>query len=190
MWPARPAFGGDAMKSPGVTPREPAFEQFFRDAYQPLLRDIMFIAGNLHEAEDAVCSAMAEVLQRWETIENPRAYARRAAISNLIKARQRGQTRIRERMIARGDVLPDHDPDAGLTAWEEQEWVLLLLKSLPQAQREVLACIVDMFPQREIAQLLGKSEAAIRQNLRAARKRLRSHLAETMPGGRPGERQR
>lgn len=178
------------MRSPGISPREPAFEQFFRNAYLPLVRDIIFIGGNPDEAEDAVCSAMAEVFQRWDTIENPRAYARRAAISNLLKNRQRGPSRIRKRMIARGDVPSDHELDAGLTAWEERQWVLRLLKSLPLAQREVLTCMVDEFPQREIAQLLGKSEAAVRQNLCAARKRLKSHLAETDAEGRPGERQR
>jgi RNA polymerase sigma factor (sigma-70 family) len=167
------------MRSPEVTPSGSAFEQFFRDAYRPLLRDIIFIGGNPHEAEDALCSAMAEVFQRWETIENPRAYARRAAISNLIKSRQRGLSRVRQRLVTQGDVPPDHELDAGLTAWEEQEWVLLLLKSLPLAQREVLACMVDTFSPREIAQLLGKTEAAVRQNLCAARKRLTRHLAET-----------
>jgi RNA polymerase sigma factor (sigma-70 family) len=167
------------MSSPGGTHPEQAFDRFFRIAYLPLLRDIIFVGGNQHEAEDAVCHAMAQVFERWETIENPRAYARRAAISNLIKSRQRGPGRVRERLIERGDFLPDHDLDAGLTAWEEQEWVLVLLKSLPEAQREVLACIVDEFPRREIAQLLGKTEAAVRQNLCAARRRLRSHLAET-----------
>src|SRR5580698_6603683 len=137
------------MSSAEVTPPGPGFEQFFRYAYRPLLRDIIFAGGNLHEAEDAVCSAMVEVFQRWETIENPRAYARRAALSNLIKSRQRGLSRTRERLVTRGDVLPDHDVDAGLTTWEEQDWVLRLLKSLPRAQREVLACMVDMFSQRE-----------------------------------------
>jgi DNA-directed RNA polymerase specialized sigma24 family protein len=56
--------------------------------------------------------------------------------------------------------------------------VRLLLKSLPPAQREVLACMVDTFTRQEIAQLLGKTEVAVRQNLCAARKRLARCLAE------------
>ena len=122
---------------------------------------------------------MTEVLQRWETIENPRAYARRAAISNLIKDKQRGLQRIQKRLIQRGDVPLEHDLDPGLIVWEQREWVTLLLKSLPPAQREVLACMVDMFTPQEIAQMLGKTEAAVRQNLCAARKNLASCLAET-----------
>lgn len=157
----------------------PGFEEFYRGAYRPLLRDVMCVGGTPHEAEDAVSAAMAEVLQRWDTIENPRGYAYRVAISSMIKSRQRGLKRIRERLIQVGDIPPEHELDPCLTAWEEQEWVTTLLKSLPPAQREVLAYMVDMLTRQEIAQLLGKTEAAVRQNLCAARKSLASYLAET-----------
>ena len=53
-----------------------------------------------------------------------------------------------------------------------------VLKSLPPAQREVLACMIDEFTRQEIARLLGKTEAAVRQNLHAARMRLATWLAE------------
>ena len=166
----------------------PAFEEFFRGRLiSRCCGTSSSRAGTLHEAEDAVSAAMTEVLQRWDAIENPRAYTRRAAISNLIKNKQRGLPRIRERLIQRGDVPLEHDLDPGLAAWEQQEWVTLLLKALPPAQREVVACMVDMFTLQEIAQMLGKTEAAVRQNLCAARKRLRSYLAETdarTPGAR------
>jgi RNA polymerase sigma factor (sigma-70 family) len=167
-----------------ATPPSAAFEEFFRTSYQPLLRDVIFAGGSPHEAEDALSTAMMEVLQRWDTIKNPRAYARRAAISNLIKSKQRGLQRTQERLIQRGDVPVDHDLDPGLMVWEQQEWVTMLLKSLPPAQREVLACIVDTFTQPEIARLLGKTEAAVRQNLCAARKKLAHYLTETDGSGR------
>jgi RNA polymerase sigma factor (sigma-70 family) len=175
--------GGEAEPTPSahMSPAEAdasAFANLFRDAYQALLRDAIFAGGNYYEAEDAVSAALEEVLRRWDKIENPRAYARKAAISNLIKNKQRGQQRIRARMIQRGDYQLERDLDPGLTVWEEQEWVMQLLESLPTAQREVLACIIDMFPRKEIAQLLGKTDAAVRQNLCAARKSLMSYLAE------------
>jgi RNA polymerase sigma factor (sigma-70 family) len=165
--------------------RTTPFEELFRDAYQALLRDAIFAGGDLHEAEDAVSAALEEVLRRWDRIDNPRAYARRATISLLIKNKERGQQRIRDRIVQRGEYPTEHDLDPGLTVWEEQEWVMQLLESLPAAQREVLACMVDMFPRKEIAQLLGKTDAAVRQNLCAARKSLVSHLAATGPGSCP-----
>jgi RNA polymerase sigma factor (sigma-70 family) len=155
-----------------------AFGEFFRNAYQPLVRDVIFAGATPEEAEDAVAAAMVEVLKRWDEIGHPRAYARQAAINKMYQSRQRGLGRLRERLIERGDVLAEGGLDPGLLVWEQQEWVTLLLKSLPQAQREVLACMVDMFTPPEIAGLLGKTEAAVRQNLCAARKKLTRRLGE------------
>ena len=83
------------MKRLKAMPAEQDFAEFFRSAYRPLLRDIIFVSGNPHEAEDALCAAMLEVLDRWDRIDNPRGYTRRAAISNLIKNKQRGLGRSR-----------------------------------------------------------------------------------------------
>jgi RNA polymerase sigma factor (sigma-70 family) len=160
-------------------PRRPKnFEEFYRADYRSLMRDVIFAGGKPHEAEDVISTAMIEVLQRWESIKNPRAYARRAAIRNLIKDRQR-ELRIQERLTQSGQVPPEHYLDPSLMVWEQQEWVTLLLKSLPPAQREVLAWTVDTFKPREIAQLLGKTEAAVRKNLQDVRRRLADCLAET-----------
>jgi RNA polymerase sigma factor (sigma-70 family) len=183
----------NAVSGPKITKAAlcgPAFEEFFRDAYRPLLRDVVFAGWNPQEAEDAVSDALEEVLERWASIENPRAYARRAAISNLIKNKERGQARTQMRQIQRGDVPPEHYLDPGLLVWEQHEWVKQLLESLPPAQREVVAYMVDTFSQQEIALLLGKTEAAVRQNLRAARRRLAEYLAPTHGDkgvGSPGE---
>lgn len=166
---------GQEAPPPGL-----AFGEFFRNAFVPVVRDVIFAGATPEEAEDAVAAAMLEVLRRWDDIASPRAYARRAAINEMIKTRQRGLDRITERLIERGDVMPDADLDPGLLVWEQREWVTLLLKSLPPAQREVLACMVDMFTPQEIAQQLGKTEAAVRQNLCAARRKLASRL------GKPG----
>jgi RNA polymerase sigma factor (sigma-70 family) len=157
---------------------EQDFAEFFRSAYQPLLRDVIFVSGNLQEAEDALSAAMLEVLAGWDRINNPRGYARRAAISHLIKNKQRGLKRTQHRLIEQGQVPATHGLDPGLSAWDEQEWVTQLLKSLPSAQREVLACMIDQFSRKETAQILGKTEAAVRQNLRAARKKLVAFLTE------------
>jgi RNA polymerase sigma factor (sigma-70 family) len=166
------------LNEPNPSLSSPGFEAFFRNAYKPLVHAVMFAGGDPHQAEDAVSAAMVDVLQRWDEIVNPRAYARRAAISHLINAKKRGLERIRARIIEQGHIPPEHAPDPDMVIWEQQEWVTLLLKSLPPAQREVMACIFDTLTCQEIAQLLGKTDAAVRQNLRAARKRLASYLAE------------
>ncbi len=104
--PAELALRGNAVRRREAAPPAEAFKEFFGVAYQPLLRDSLFAGGNPHEAEDAVSAATAEVLQRWDTIKNPRAYARWASISNLIKSKPRKRQRIQERLVQRGDVSP------------------------------------------------------------------------------------
>jgi RNA polymerase sigma factor (sigma-70 family) len=154
-------------------------EEFYCNSYRPLVRDVIFAGARYHEAEDAVSEAMVELLRRWDTIENPLAYARRAAINHVLRTRQRGMSRIAGRLVERGDVPPEGDLDPGLLVWEQREWVTLLLKSLPDAQRQVLAFVVDEFRPQEIARLLGKTEASVRQNLCAARKQLAERLGRT-----------
>lgn len=170
-----------ASRLPAAKAHADAFTDLFKDAYQVLVRDVICAGGNPHEAEDVVNTALEEVLRKWDKIENPRAYARKAAINHLIKNRQRGQQRIRARMIERGDYRLERYSDPGLTVWEKQQWVMQFLEPLPPAQREVLAYMVDEFTPKEIAQLLGKSEAAVRQNLCTARKTLISYLAQAPP---------
>lgn len=53
-----------------------------------------------------------------------------------------------------------------------------ILSSLPPAQREVLALVVDGFTPVEIARMLGGTAVAVRQNLRAARVKLTMTLLE------------
>jgi RNA polymerase sigma factor (sigma-70 family) len=168
---------GDSL--PQSAPKmPPATEEFYRKTYPRLLRYAIFVAsGNVHDAEDAVSAALLEVCSRWEKIENPAAYARRVIINNLSKGMQGGLRRTCERQIQRGDYpRPSQDPN--LTVWEDWEWVMQLLRSLPPAQRKVLACMIDEASTREIAELLGKTDATVRQNLHAARTRLKHHLAQ------------
>lgn len=89
---ARPDLSGNAMKRQEPPSHEQDFEEFYRSSYRPLLRDVIVAGGNPHEAEDALSAAMVEVIQRWDKITNPHAYARRAAISNLIKNKHKRQT--------------------------------------------------------------------------------------------------
>lgn len=64
---------GASGASPGVTwARSPCRVLSFRNAYRPLVRDVIFAGWNPDEAEDAVSAAMIEVLQRWDSIGNPR----------------------------------------------------------------------------------------------------------------------
>lgn len=165
-------------------------EAFFREAYRPLVRIALYAGGTREEAEDAASDVIEDVTRRWDKIAKPLAYARKAVVSNLIKEKTRGMDRDRRRQVEPGLGAPEAGDDRELTLWEDVQWVVQLLNALPPAQRDVMAFIVDEFAPAEIAALFGKTPEAVRQNLRAARQRLKSAVkgedaGETLP--RPKE---
>ena len=147
------------------------FIRFFRAEYRRLMVTVMSVGATREEADEAAASAMEEVLRRWDRIEAPLAYGKRAALSNFFKEKERGLDRIRGRLMQGAEAQRDGAGDAGLNVWEDTEWVMQILSSLPPAQRDVLALAVDGFALAEVARLLGKTGDAVRQNLHAARTR-------------------
>ncbi|MQA73095.1 MAG: RNA polymerase sigma-70 factor [Solirubrobacterales bacterium] len=137
--------------------------------------------GSVAEAEDVVQEALLRLhraLEAGERIESPKAYlatvVTRLAIDELRSARAR-----RERYV--GEWLPEP-----LLASEEDDPAqhaeiadslslafLVLLESLSPEQRAVLL-LRDVFdyPYREVAEIVGKSEPAVRQLATRARRRV------------------
>jgi RNA polymerase sigma-70 factor (ECF subfamily) len=154
----------------------PGFADFFRAAYRELLKTAMYGGATRHEADEAAAAAMKEVLRRWDELDDPLAYARRAVVSNVIKEKTRNLDRVRRRQVEQSAGTVEGREDPNLTVWEDREWVTQMLRSLARGQREVVAFIVDGFTPTEISALLGRSPAAIRQSLHDARLRLKETL--------------
>lgn len=170
------------------TPRKPAppgFVDFFQKAYRAVIQTVLYAGASYHEAEEAAAAGMEEVFRRWDQISSPLAYARRAALTSFLKEKERGLDRVRHRMAGRAEARQEGTADAGLTIWEDGQWVGQILSSLPPAQREVMAFITDGFTPGEIATMLGKTPDAVRQNLHAARARLTKELHDLQQGPHP-----
>ncbi len=168
-----------AMPTPRVEPGTGAVQEFvafFRAGYRELLKAAMYAGATKHQADEAAATAMRDVLRRWGELDDPLAYARRAVISNFIKEKTRGLDRVRRRQVELGAGTAEAREDPGLTVWEDREWVMQMLRSLPAGQRNAMAFIVDGFTPTEIAALLGRSPEAIRQSLHDARLRLKEAL--------------
>jgi RNA polymerase sigma factor (sigma-70 family) len=157
--------------------RNEAIEAWFRESYPRLLADLMALGAGFDEAKELAGDAAVSTIERWEAVSHPYAYARKVAFHLLIKSRERGPHRLTERLIQNGRVM-DSGLDPGLTAWEDKQWVLDLLDSLPPAQRKVIACVIDDLSTKEAATLLGKTPDNIRRALADARKRLKHDLAK------------
>jgi RNA polymerase sigma-70 factor (TIGR02957 family) len=151
--------------------------------------------GSVAEAEDVVQEALLRLhgaLERGERIESPRAYVAtvttRLAIDSLRSARVR-----REQYV--GDWLPEpiltdgrDDPARHAEMADSLSLAMLvLLESLSPEQRAVLL-LRDVFDYgyAEIARIVGKTEANVRQ----LASRARTHLEERRPRFQTSREQR
>ena len=86
----------------------PAFESFFEDEKERLLRTLSVITGSRAEAEDLAQEAFTKVLERWETVsamEDPAGYLHRTAM-NLFRNQYRRTKVALARAVGMG---PDQD---------------------------------------------------------------------------------
>jgi RNA polymerase sigma factor (sigma-70 family) len=181
----------DASKPPGRQTAQQAtdpagFETFYRMHYRELVKAAMYIGATLHDAQEAVDASMEEIHGRWASIQHPRAYAHRAVRSNLKKLKGRGLDRIRRRQVECGEGACEKGEDARLTAWEDMQWVIQLLESLPPSQREVMAFVVDGLKPGEVAEMLGITPEAARHRLFTARAQLKLALQDQRNTGERG----
>nr|WP_274387726.1 RNA polymerase sigma factor SigJ [Salsipaludibacter albus] len=142
--------------------------------------------GEVAEAEDAVQDALA----RWaaadqDSIREPSAWlttvTTRICIDRLTSARRRRETYVGPWLpepVLTGDERRTDPADAAATADSMTLAFLVVLESLSPAERAVFL-LHDVFghPHAEIARMLGRSHAAVRQ----LASRARSHLDDRRP---------
>jgi RNA polymerase sigma-70 factor (ECF subfamily) len=167
------------------------FEEFYEAEYPILIKFLVFLGASVEEAKDAAQKAMTDLYRRLEagkgTIASPAPWARRAAYRYFIKERRRERDRL-PREIKGGHLALEAYADDGLTAWEGEQHIEHLLSTLTPTQQAVLRLVLDGRSTREIAEILGKSEENIRQQLKNGRDRLKLHpeiapLAQRKPQG-------
>ncbi len=116
----------DAVVSGGVSG---AFEEFFATRFAELSRLAFLLTGSSAVSDEIAQDACEEVFRRWNEVDHPRAYARRAVISG---ARSWGRRKARRASFAFADTEAAVDLDADALA------VRGVLADLPTAEREVL----------------------------------------------------
>jgi RNA polymerase sigma factor (sigma-70 family) len=162
-------------------------EEFFRKHYRELIRTTMLFGADEEQAKDAVSSALVDLVGSWNRvdapaddplkIDDPLKWAYRAATRHFLKEKQRGLGRIRTRLVEKCVGTGEGD-DGQLAVWEDEHWVAQVLSSLPPKQAETMAFVIKGFTPSEIAELLGRTPEAVRQNLLEARRRLRQSIRD------------
>ncbi|GIG00120.1 RNA polymerase sigma factor [Catellatospora citrea] len=149
-------------------PRATPAEAVYRDHRDHLVRLAYLLTGSREQAEDLVQQAFASAWDRWQAIDQPLPYLKRAIVNQAADARRRG---IRDRLFRqRARVEP-------ITEVPELDETWAHIKTLPPHQRAVVVLhYYDDRPLNEIAELLSRPAATVRSDLRRALERLRKVL--------------
>ena len=149
-----------------AAPRD-AVERVWREQGHKLWRSLAAFAGDRELASDAMAEAFAQALGRGESLEAADRWIWRAAFR--IAA---GELKDHRR------VLPEAEPVVGMP--EPVIDLVRALRTLSPNQRAaaVLHLYAD-FPSRDVARILGCTQATVRVHLSQARRRLRPLLEET-----------
>jgi RNA polymerase sigma factor (sigma-70 family) len=149
-----------------------AFSELYQTQYEPMVRLAYVTTGSLSLAEELVQDAFAEVLRRFDTIDHPVVYLRRAVVSHCVSwVRRRVVERRHAHVIAgwHAGTEPAPSPEAAA--------VRAALSRLRHRQRAAvfLRYYLDL-PEAAIAQAMGCRPGTVKSMLNRALTTMREHL--------------
>jgi DNA-directed RNA polymerase specialized sigma24 family protein len=147
----------------------PGFEESYRDHRVALLRLAYLMSGSHQVSEDVVQTVFASAHDRWDRIDDPLPYLKRAVV-NLVKDGQRRHFR-RARSVALLDV-----PQGVLPPEVDETWELIQRLPWPQRAVVVLHYYEDL-PLVEVSAVLGRAPSTVRSDHRRALEKLRKALS-------------
>jgi RNA polymerase sigma factor (sigma-70 family) len=138
-------------------------EAVYRSSWLGLTRLAYLLVGDRDEAEDIVQTVFAAVADRWDTINEPSAYLRRAVVNRANDVHRRS-FRVPARDVSGGGSTHDTEVDE---TWK-------FVQALPSAQRAVVVLrFYEDLGTAEIASLLDRPASTVRSDLRRALTKLR-----------------
>jgi RNA polymerase sigma factor (sigma-70 family) len=168
--PAAPQEAGMHDQVPaGVSTVE--YAMLYQAEYPRLVRFLIGCGANWHDANDKAQHALIALYNQWGTVRSPRSWLRTVAFREFIRTRDPNEC-----FLEGQDQLRVPEGPADIESLLEQDAVLSAIRQLPPLQRQVFALHFDQLGTSEIAELLGISENAARQNLKRARDRLKELL--------------
>ena len=166
--------------------------ELFNTWFRKAVRKVMH--GNCgkisaEDAQDIVMDAFMDMVRALEPTEYSYAWLSKAAISNLLKHKEKREKE-RARNSGRPPIrLDDHDDDSRALGGKDPRlgelegalWRDEVFSRLPPKQREVMACFAADYDDTKTARMLGMTEEAVRKSRSAARQSLRKII---LPDGR------
>jgi RNA polymerase sigma-70 factor (ECF subfamily) len=153
---------------PAGVSRTDRIERLYRERGDRIWRGLLAFSGDPEVASDAVAEAFAQVLRRGEEIRDPERWIWRAAFR--IAA---GELKERRRTVETTAAIVSYEMEAPARD------LVVALRALSAGQR-VAVVLHDAagYPAREVARIVGSTEAAVRVHLMRGRRRLRELLED------------
>jgi RNA polymerase sigma-70 factor, ECF subfamily len=151
--------------APAGTSRSEEVERLYRERGDRIWRAVLAFSGDPEVASDAVAEAFAQVLRRGEEVEDPERWVWRAAFKIAS-----GELKERKRMPVTETI--------GSYEMEEpaRDLVVALAALSDRQRRAVVLHDAAGYPAKEVARMVGSTEAAVRVHLMRGRRRLRELL--------------
>ncbi len=144
-----------------------SFEEAYREHRLALLRLAYLMSGSHDVSEDVVQAVFTSAHDRWQEIENPLPYLKKAVV-NLVKDGQRRRIRLLARTPERPLVAVPPEIDE---TWAQ-------IARLPWVQRAVVVLhYYEDLALIEVAAVLDRPAATVRSDHRRALDKLRKALA-------------
>ncbi|BFP56771.1 MULTISPECIES: sigma-70 family RNA polymerase sigma factor [Streptomyces] len=154
--------------------KDAEFASFYRAQLRPLVGFLINQGAGVRDAADIAQESMTDAYRRWGDIEYPKAWIHKAASRALVRKVAHVEELVEE-VPEPTSLLPR--PDA-IAEWEVRHDALLILRSLPPRQRQVMAWTLNGFTPTDIADHLGLPAETVRANLKKARRAAAARLKE------------
>jgi len=149
--------------------RSTQVEKLYRADGQRLWQAVYAFAGDPDVASDAVAEAFAQLLRRGDGVRDPQRWVWRVAFKVA-----GGDLATRRR----GSVPLEHDPRSYEMDAPARDLVEALRQLTPHQRSAVVLHHAAGYPTREVARILGSTQAAVKVHLMRGRRRLRELLEE------------
>jgi RNA polymerase sigma factor (sigma-70 family) len=165
-----------------------ALSQLFGEHHRRLLRAAYRITGSMADAEDVAQAVFLRLASANGPVTNAGSYLYRAAINgalDLLRRRKTAQTEPLEYAANVATAGPGSSPEAEAASREFGALLRLAIGELPPRAGEMFILrYVEEHGNREIAALMGTSQAVVAVTLHNARSRLKKRLSELEWGKR------
>jgi RNA polymerase sigma-70 factor, ECF subfamily len=152
-------------RAPAGASRSAEIERLYRERGDRIWRAVLAFSGDPEVASDAVAEAFAQVLRRGDAVEDPERWVWRAAFR--IASGELKERRKRPVMETIGSYEMEEPA---------RDLVVALSRLSDRQRRAVVLHDAAGYPAREVARMVGSTEAAVRVHLMRGRRRLRELL--------------